>query len=271
MAINLDVLSRRCLLTTMVLGFAASGAFAATISANFCSVANVENPPAGINEAMTWNDLTSAAGFGGVDSTSALTYENGDPAGVTVSWGGSSGVSQNTNDNVLRPDDIDDGHDEMMAGYLQASKFGTGNYVPTIQLEVLDIDVDAFGGSYDVILYFDGNGDVEGTAASVQFLIDDGVFAPPALHGQDAGDQYALLNDGADPLSIYNEITSTDPLNPSVGNYVVFSGLTGTGFVATLTGVANEHGVALNGFQIVPEPTAGVLALAGMLLFRRHR
>jgi len=248
----------------------AGNAVAEMISGNFCSVANVQNPPAGLFEALTWNDFTAPAGFGGFDSSSNVAYEGGAPAtGVTVTWGGSSGVSQNTNDDVFRPAHIQDGHDEMMAGYLQASKFGEPGFTPLITLEVTGLDVAAFGGSYSVILYFDGDGDVEGSGA-VSFEISDGVIAAPAVYGRDGGSQYAVDNDGTDPLSLYTPITSSDALNPTTGNYVLFTGLTGEDFTATLTGNVNEHGVALNGFQIIPEPATLLLVCGGLLLFRRR-
>jgi hypothetical protein len=257
-------------LGAVAIALAASGASAEMISGNFCSVANVQNPPAGVIETMNWNDFTSVAGFGGVDSTSSVFYESGASAGVTVSWGGSGGVSQNTNDDVNRPGDLDDGHDELMTGYLQASKFGSGGYVPMLTLDVSNIDVAAFGGTYDVILYFDGDGDIEGTTGAVDFTIDDGVNPAQTVYGRDEGDDYALINDGSDPMSVYSEITSTDALNPTAGNYVMFTGLTGSDFSASLTGVANEVGVALNGFQIVPEPASLLLVAAGLLIGRRR-
>lgn len=248
-----------------------NGALAAAISGNFCSVANVQNPPAGVVETSVWNNLTSTAGFGGFGSSSALLYEDNSAAGVTVSWAGSAGVSQNTNDSVDRSTDVDDGHDEMMTGYLQASKFGPAGYTPEITLEVTGIDLAAFGGAYDVILYFDGDGDIESTSGYASIEIDDGVTFQPTLYARDEGLQYALQNDGSDPLSVYSQITSTSSASPSVGNYAVFSGLTGTSFLATLTGIGSEHGVALNGFQIVPEPASWMLLGSGMLLAFRRR
>lgn len=245
-------------------------ASAAMISGNFCSVANVENPPAGYMEAQTWNDFTSAAGYGGVGSSNSVLYEDTTLSGVTVSWAGSAGISQNTNDNVNRPGDIDDGHDEMMTGYLQASKWGSGQYVPYIRLEVSDIDVEAFGGSYDVLLYFDGDGDVEGTSGHVSFVADDGVGTYPTYYGRDDGQQYALLNDGSDPVSVYSQITSTNSNNPTAGNYVRFSGLTGTDLEVTMAGMAGEQGVALNGFQIVPEPASLLLVGLGLVFLTRR-
>lgn len=255
-----------------VVACTANSALAGSISANFCSVANVQNPPAGLFERSVWNDLTAAAGFGGFDSSSSILYESGLLSGTTVTWGGSAGVSQNTNDDVDRPGDIDDGHDEMMSGYLQASKFGPVGYVPTLTLEVSNIDVSYFGGSYDVILYFDGNGDVEGPNGMTTFSASDGINSLPTYYGRDPGNQYALLNDGSNPLSWYTPITSTDSLNPTVGgNYVIFTGLTGSTFNATLSGIANQQGAALNGFQIVPEPTTLVLLCSGALLLIRRR
>lgn len=259
------------LLAVAVCALVTGGASAEMISGNFCSVANVENPPAGVMEAMTWNDFTADAGFGGFDSTSTVFYESGMLSGATVSWGGSAGVSQNTNDNVNRPGDIDDGHDEMMTGYLQASKFGPAGYVPSVMLEVSDIDVAAFGGTYDLILYFDGDGDIEGDSGAVEFTVDDGVTPVQTVYGRDAGDQYALQNDGTDPLSVYEQIVSTDMANPTVGNYVLFTGLSGTSFVADMSGMVNEQGVALNGFQIVPEPASCLLTLGGLALLLRRR
>lgn len=253
-----------CVLAIIALPLAAN---AETVSANFCSVANVATPPAGVVEAMIWNDFTSAAGFGGIDSSSSVLDESGALTGLTVSWGGSAGISQNTNDEVMRPTDLDDGHDELMTGYLQASRFGTGDYVPTITLDVMGIDVASYGGSYDVLLYFDGDNDIEGEGTAT-FSIDDGVNAY-TVYGRDAGDDYPVVNDGTMPLDVYAEIVSVDPNDPTIGNYVHFTGLTESSFSVALTGTLGTQGVALNGFQITPEPASLLLVALGALLRRR--
>ena len=77
----------------------------------------------------------------------------------------------------------------------------------------------------------------------------------------------------------FAEVTSTDPNNPGIGNYVVFEGVTGDEFTVTGSAIANGQtdvvGAAINGIQIVvPEPGTLVLLLAGLLLVpllrRRH-
>ena len=82
----------------------------------------------------------------------------------------------------------------------------------------------------------------------------------PTLYGRDGGNEYALLNDGNAPLSVYTPITSTDSLNPTLGNYVVFSGLTGNGFAASITGMVGEQGA---GAQRFPDRSGADFGLVG--------
>lgn len=270
----------------------AVGADAKMISGNYCSVAQIVDYPAGVYPAWRWNDLTSPAGYGPTGSKADPIYEDGSAAaGTTVLWSTSDGGSQNTNDNVFRPfppvtlgGDIDDGHDQMMSGYLQASKFSTSE--PVITLRVTGLDVAAFGGSYSVILYFDGDDDVASNASRAMFRVWDsqadfiGGGSPLATYyGRDKagprvtpGAEYAIDNDGTTPLAVYTLINSTDEFNPTEGNYVRFDNLSGSEFFVRITGVAGQHGVALNGFQIVPEPASvAFLALGSLALLHRRR
>jgi len=207
--------------------------------------------------------------------------------GTTISWTTSDGGSQNTNDYVVRPlppstlgNHIDDGHDQMMTGYLQASKYSSSN--PIISLQATSLNLAALGGSYDLIVYFDGDDDVESNASRVQFRVWNSYadyansLAPLATYyGRDTvGSNFSIDHTVVNSLAGYTQITSTNEFSPTEGNYVKFSGLTAPNFYMQMVGVANQHGVAMNGFQIVavPEPTSlAMLAAVGGWLLRRKK
>jgi len=259
---------------------------AGVISGNYCSVAPIADEPAGVVPAFNWNDLTGPAGFGPTGSMSNPKYSDGSiAAGVTIYWSTSDGGSQNTNDYVFRPfppatlgNHIQDGHDQLMAGYLQASKYSSSE--PVITLRLTGLSPAAFGGSYDVIIYFDGDDDVQNTVSRAQIRIWNSLadyqnsLAPLATYyGRDkTGNNFPVDHTVAGFLGDYTQIVSTDEFNPTEGNYVRFSGLTGSEFFVRMVGVAGQHGVAMNGFQVIPEPaTVGLMAVGLAALLRRRR
>lgn len=269
------------------LGWAGSLVHGSAIGGNFCSVARIFDDPAGVEPAANWNDLTSPAGYAANDSKANLIYSDGSVAvGTTATWNVSEGGSQNTNDEVYRPRppaslglDIDDGHDQMMAGYLQASKNSANT--PWITLKVTGLDVAAFGGAYSIILYSDGDDDIASTTGAEQITlyssVSDYLLGNPqaSYYGRDkTGVNYSVDSDGTNPASVYKQIVSTNPLSPTEGNYIRFDGLTGSEFVVRLSGIPGVHGAALNGFQIVaPEPASlALLGIGGLgLLLHRRR
>lgn len=270
----------RCTIAASVLAFALSPAWGTVVSGNYCSVAPIVDFPAGVIAVGNWNDLTGPASYGPNGSILNPIYDNGTTAtGTKFSWTTSDGGSQNTNDYVFRPfppntlgNHIQDGHDQLMAGYLQASKHSSSN--PVITLLGENLNTSAFGGSYDVIVYFDGDDDVQSNTSRVQFRVwnteQDAIdgYAPLAsYYGRDAvGSNFSVDHTVAGSLSDYMQINSTNEFAPTLGNYVMFSGLTGSEFYIQMTGVAGQSGVSMAGFQVASAPVPEPLTITTMAL-----
>lgn len=237
------------------------------INGDFCSVTNIQNPPAGLNSgSAAWNDLTGNNGFNPADDTNVLNYTDGSSvdSGINIAWTSSS---QDTHDR--RGDvgyTVDNGHEELFAGYLlsnQAVIPNVGTFPATITLSGTGILAalqakDAGVTSYDVYMYIDGDGVNDNTGEYSATLTGGST-----VYGNDTNDFIALSGGG---LGNYVEATSILSGSPTTGaNYVKFTGITSDDFFVTLTGL-NSDSVALNGFEIVAIPEPGTLALAAIML-----
>jgi hypothetical protein len=272
----------------------------ATISGNYCSTAQIVDYPAGVHPVANWNDYTEVAPGGGYNPTDTadlvITNTGADVTGtVNVSWAMPNGGAQNSNDQITRPNpgdtignDIDDGHDQMMTGYLSATR--KSPLTPTYSLTVSGLS--ALFTSYDVIVYFDGDSDVQpdNTTANNQFstgIWADGTKAASLgsmLYGRDTED-FADVHTVAGDLGDYEQIVSTTNGTPTAGNYVRYSNLTSDSFFLEALGVSagadglgndGGHGIGVTGFQIVgiPEPSSlfmlGFVGIFGLLRRRRN-
>lgn len=124
---------------------------------------------------------------------------------------------------------------------------------------------------YDVYVYL-GGGANGGNAGGVISLSGTG--------GVDTT-QYQFFGYSWSGGNIYTQITSTDPANPSSGNYVMFSGNTASSFTASYLANPSDavYDGGITGIQIVspvPEPAMPTLASLGLALlafagFQRRR
>lgn len=203
---------------------------------------------AGVVRLPWWNNLVGPASEGEVVSTTRVTNHLGVPLnGVTVTWtAGSTTTGQYTNSGTLKfgPDKVTANaltHDEN----LYSSAFEQYNGAPST-LQITGIPYP----SYDAIVYVYDNGSDKGgtiTANGVTYGIRGGAGNPNVN-----GNGYVQSTDSA-----------TSGTAVQSGNYVRFSGLTGTltaTFNATAMGSSTQR-LRIAGFQIVsntpvPAPSA---------------
>lgn len=124
--------------------------------------------------------------------------------------------------------------------------------------------------NYSIYVYL---GIQSGYSASAQIFAGASNTASQTYYAQNGGWDY-----GNPSPNSYVQATSTDSANPTDGgNYVLFSGLTGSSQTIDVNYANAQDGVIVSGFQIVqavPEPASMVLLGAGALLLiprRRNR
>lgn len=239
-------------------------ASATTISINFTDAGSVDSTMlstdiAGVAGTHTrvdnWNNVP-----GGNGTTPGLIYSDGSASGASVQVSGSIGNWRIT---PLAPTG---GDDRMWKGYTDFD----GN-TGTISITGLSLS-----GTYDVYVYFDGdNGSnwrvATYTLGSSSFSAEDSENTNWGA-GQNTGKvyQHPVAGTGG------NQTWPVSP-NNNEGNYIVFTGVSGSSFDLLVQGTGGSTGTRrapVNGIQIVqiPEPSATVLAaVSGLFAFRRRR
>jgi hypothetical protein len=204
--------------TTISLNVTTASSGANSISINFAGLgAAMENTEsAGVVARTNWNNASGNSGSGVV-----LVDETGTTTNATVSW---------SSDNVWGTNISDiPGNFRMMKGYLD-----TGNANPTT-VSVSGLQP----GTYDIYVYVDGD-NAEATHTGIYQLSGPGI---PAV-------SVSLID-----LPNANFTGTFIQANNSNGNYLLFSGITTSGFTLTATPGQtsnNNPRAPVNGIQIVP-------------------
>jgi hypothetical protein len=247
-----------------------AGAGGTLASSDQAGLPNAQSPVSGVNTFVgNWNNVADNNSSG---SASALITDSGASSAAGVSWltdlGGwqlpdtTSGANTTANRT-------------MMKGYLDVQSSAT------ISLSGLSGD---FVNPYTVIVYFDGdnggswrvgNFTINGTTLGGEDSEGVGFNAGGGGAGNENPDGLFQLPVGG---GTGNAMWPVVGGNNSEGNYVVFTGVTGSSFTLTAGGGATADALRapINGIQIigVPEPSLSVLsgfAIFGMLLRRKRQ
>lgn len=248
-------------LAVLAFAFSASSQ-AATISINFTENGSVDSTMlagdvAGVAGPATrvsnWNNVP-----GGDNSASNLVYSDGTNSGASVQITGSIGAYHLDHA-------VTTGDDRMWKGYADF------NENPGM-LSFTNLNLT---GTFDVYVYFDGNNGTDWRNAS--FTLGATTFTGEDSEGvswgvgNNSGKVYQLPVAGGTG----NAAWPNSP-NNSEGNYVVFSGVSGSSF--DLEVVGGDHAgtftrASINGIQIVqvPEPSTLLSGAIGLMLMIRRR
>jgi len=234
----------------------ASSAHAAVVGIDFTSTANggqsamLPGDVAGVVPQGNWNSVGAGA------SASNLLTDGGLNSGASVTVGASPTWS-------VPYDETLGGDFKMMDGLLDP----TSPTAPAV-ITLSGIIDDAVPG-YQIYIYRDSDAD------------DATRVGTYAISGATAGNQTVTgtgdpsNNDATPPFDYF----LTDPDGPTeTGNYIVLSGIVGSGFTLTATPTtgavprAPVNGIQIVGVAAVPEPASvGVLGLAAVGLLARRR
>lgn len=204
---------------------------------------------------------------GAYPNNGAYTYTEG--AGMKTSTGAASTLGFTATVNVSRGNNNqgvfagDPGNNDLASG-------GVSNFGGTMTLTLGGLNS---GDNYNLVAYLDM--DYYGTVRYNQ-------IPPYQIVGVSLGSTpgntttYYVDSQPQSTLTGWQQASSTDPMNPTLGNYVEFTDISGAQLEADTLTLTNGGGLA--GFQVqdtgeVPEPSTWALMLAGLgaLLFYHRR
>jgi len=193
---------------------------------------------ASVEPQSNWNDATS-----GYSVLSNLT----DDAGAVTSTSFDPDKGTETFNSYVTIGGSSPGDNYLMRGYVKGSASNP------VSVTVAALDATAFA-RYDVIIYFDGDNSAADWVTAYALAVGGTTVA--TIYGKDSRDTSNW--DGS-----WVEATGTTAADAVPGNYVRFTGLTGSGF--TLTATPDAGSGPINAIQIisVPEPASLALLVLG--------
>ncbi|HEX2746688.1 MAG TPA: hypothetical protein VHM91_01720 [Verrucomicrobiales bacterium] len=247
-----------------------AGAAGTMASTDVAGLPNAQSPVPGVNTFVpNWNNAPGNSTSG---SMPGLVNSAGSATVAGVSWtsdlGGWSLADTASGANATA-------NRTMMKGYLDAATAGS--------VTVSGLTGGDFGNPYTVIVYFDGDN-------GGSWRVGSYTLGSTTLSGEDSeGVNFnagGLAGGNENPDGLFqipvaggtgNAVWPVAGGNNNEGNYVVFTGVTGSSFTINMTSTAfaDIARAPINGFQIiaVPEPSVsllGAFAFAGVCLRRRR-
>jgi len=218
-----------------------SSAAAATISINFYGDTNgrkIGTKEAGVEPQVNWNDVGWWMFTNLFDNT-----------GTTTAVSVTTDTTKHTYNSYVSVNPPDGGNDYLMRGYIYPSD-------SAMAVTVSGLEPPFTTHGYDVIVYFDGpNGGKSDVDWMTAYAINNGV-ATASIFGKDT----AGVNFG----DTFAEASGSTAGSATAGNYVRFTGLTGSGFTLTATPTSGDG--PINAIQIIgaPEPASASLLALGL-------
>ncbi|RYD41342.1 MAG: PEP-CTERM sorting domain-containing protein [Verrucomicrobiaceae bacterium] len=209
---------------------------------------------AGVAPAANWTNTVPSGGNPYIDKTlTDLVDEGGIPTTVDISYGSWGAWQLQSSHPGLDGDGT--ANKELLNGYLNA---GPAAWNPSVTASSVAISQIPYA-SYNLIVYF--SSDQAGREGQVSAGLSTFYFS--SLGAASIAGANAVLT----------RATSTSTADYSGANYAVFSGLSGASQTISVQMRDNDEWGGIAGFQIVavPEPSAALLGVVGLLAISRRR
>lgn len=199
------------------------------------------NLNAGFVPAMNFNNDV-AGNMGAVTNGNTVTYSDKTPSGVTFSYNSYDAQNSGLDAN---PNYLSDGNQQLLNGFIESGPVAAG---PNGTNATANVTVSAVPfTTYDLYVY-GYNGSLSGPGTMGTYTVTPGGSALGTS-------QTVELQDTFNPSSPFTMATATTP-----GDYLLFTGLTGSSFTLTANRVTGDTSsttlIPIDGFQLVSTPAA---------------
>lgn len=246
-----------------------SSAHAQTISVHF---GGNSNTPQNLNTAdvagvpsVAASHYNNIPGSNGVANN--LGFSDGRNSGATLTFVSYDAQNNGLDDPAANPNYSAQPNSKLMNGFIESGPANTPPSTSRSPNASVSVSSLTFAGTYSVYVYFyNADGNTGGSAAS-----QNGTFTLTTSGNTVGVSQNVQTLSTFDPANPFTMATATTP-----GDYLVFSGISGTNFTLTANRQAGDTStttfIPIDGFQIVgtpaaaPEPAGFVPVLLGVFL-----